>query len=58
MIDKIVRSMAEAMAGVPDGATVGAKALTRMSNVWLKKVFVPVIVLVALNMLARGLGWL
>ncbi len=44
--------------GVLIGATVGAKALTRMSNVWLKKVFVPVIVLVALNMLARGLGWL
>ena len=44
--------------GVLLGATVGAKMLTRMSNVWLKKVFVPVIVLVALNMLARGLGWL
>jgi uncharacterized protein len=44
--------------GVLVGATVGAKILTRMSNVWLKKVFVPVIVLVALNMLARGLGWL
>ena len=44
--------------GVLLGATVGAKMLTRMSNVWLKRVFVPVIVLVALNMLARGLGWL
>jgi len=44
--------------GVLAGATLGAKMLTRMSNVWLKKVFVPVIVLVALNMLARGFGWL
>ncbi len=44
--------------GVLTGAMVGAKTLTRMSNVWLKRVFVPVIVLVALNMLARGLGWL
>ena len=44
--------------GVLLGATVGAKILTRMSNVWLKKIFVPVIVLVALNMLARGFGWL
>ena len=44
--------------GVLLGATLGAKMLTRMSNVWLKKVFVPVIVLVALNMLARGFGWL
>jgi len=44
--------------GVLLGATIGAMTLTRMSNVWLKKVFVPVIVLVALNMLARGLGWL
>jgi uncharacterized membrane protein YfcA/uncharacterized membrane protein len=44
--------------GVLLGATVGAKTLTRMSNVWLKKLFVPVIVLVALNMLARGLGLL
>ncbi len=44
--------------GVLLGATVGAKSLTRMSNVWLKKLFVPVIVLVAVNMLARGLGWL
>ncbi|HET8996990.1 MAG TPA: TSUP family transporter [Acetobacteraceae bacterium] len=44
--------------GVLLGATVGARTLTRMSNVWLKRVFVPIIVLVALNMLARGMGWL
>jgi len=29
-----------------------------MSNVRLKMIFVPVILLVALNMLARGMGWL
>ena len=44
--------------GVLAGATIGAKSLTRISNVWLKKLFVPVIVLVAINMLARGLGWI
>ena len=44
--------------GVLLGATVGAMVMTRMSNVWLKRVFLPVIVLVALNMLARGMGWL
>ena len=44
--------------GVLAGATLGAKLLTRMSNKNIRMVFVPVIVLVALNMLARGLGWL
>ncbi len=44
--------------GVLLGATIGAKTITRVSNVLLKKLFVPVIVLVALNMLARGFGWL
>ncbi|HUN43707.1 MAG TPA: TSUP family transporter [Acetobacteraceae bacterium] len=44
--------------GVLLGATIGAMTLTRLSNVWLKRLFVPVIVLVALNMLARGFGWL
>ena len=44
--------------GVLAGSNLGAKALGGMSNVRLKKVFVPVIVLVALNMLARGMGWL
>ena len=43
--------------GVLAGATLGAKLLTRMSNKNIRMVFVPVIVLVALNMLARGLGW-
>ena len=44
--------------GVLGGSMLGAKTLTHMSNVHLKKVFVPMIVLVALSMLARGLGWL
>jgi uncharacterized membrane protein YfcA len=44
--------------GVLVGATIGAKALCGMSNVRLKMIFVPVLVLVALNMLARGMGWL
>ena len=44
--------------GVLGGSMLGAKTLNRMSNVHLKKVFVPMIVLVAISMLARGLGWL
>ncbi|MGC8521479.1 MAG: sulfite exporter TauE/SafE family protein [Steroidobacteraceae bacterium] len=44
--------------GVLGGSMLGAKTLNRMSNVHLKKVFVPMIVLVAVSMLARGLGWL
>ncbi|MGC8469575.1 MAG: TSUP family transporter [Acetobacteraceae bacterium] len=42
--------------GVLLGASLGAMGLTRLSNVWLRKLFVPVILLVAANMLARGLG--
>ncbi|MDA8052455.1 MAG: DUF1634 domain-containing protein [Rhodospirillales bacterium] len=44
--------------GVLLGATLGAKLITRLSNVRIRKIFVPVIGLVALNMLARGFGWL
>jgi uncharacterized membrane protein YfcA len=44
--------------GVLGGSMLGAKTLSRMSNVHLKKVFVPMILLVALSMLARGLGWM
>ena len=44
--------------GVLSGSMLGAKTLNRMSNVHLKKVFVPMILLVAISMLARGLGWL
>ncbi len=42
--------------GVLAGATLGALSLTRMSNRRLRKVFVPVVLLVAANMLARGFG--
>ena len=44
--------------GVLGGSMLGAKTLSRMSNVHLKKVFVPMILLVAISMLARGLGWM
>ncbi len=44
--------------GVLGGSMLGAKTLSRMSNVHLKKLFVPMILLVALSMLARGLGWM
>jgi uncharacterized membrane protein YfcA len=44
--------------GVLGGSLLGAKTVNRLSNVHLKKVFVPMIVLVALSMLARGLGLL
>lgn len=42
--------------GVLLGATVGAVTLPRLSNSWVRKVFIPVIVLVAVEMLLRGLG--
>jgi len=44
-----------ALAGL-GGAMLGAKTLSRMSNVHLKKVFVPMILPVALSMLAHGLS--
>jgi uncharacterized membrane protein YfcA/uncharacterized membrane protein len=42
--------------GVLLGATIGAVTLPRLSNAWVRKVFIPVIVLVAIEMLLRGLG--
>lgn len=42
--------------GVLVGATVGAVTLPKLSNAWVRKVFIPVIVIVALEMLLRGLG--
>ena len=42
--------------GVLAGATLGALSLSRMSNKRLRKVFVPIVLLVAANMLARGFG--
>lgn len=44
--------------GVLLGATLGALVLPRFSNVGLRKVFIPVVLLVAINMLARGFGWI
>nr|MBF6590662.1 sulfite exporter TauE/SafE family protein [Ktedonobacterales bacterium] len=41
--------------GVLAGATVGARTLARLSNATVRKIFVPVIVLVALEMLLRGI---
>jgi uncharacterized membrane protein YfcA len=44
--------------GVLGGATLGARALTRLSNATVRKVFIPLIVIVAANMLLRGAGLL
>jgi uncharacterized membrane protein YfcA len=40
--------------GVLLGATVGAKTLARLSNATIRKIFVPLLVLVAAEMLLRG----
>jgi uncharacterized membrane protein YfcA len=40
--------------GVLAGATVGAKTLARLSNATIRKIFVPIIVIVGLEMLVRG----
>ena len=40
--------------GVLSGATLGARVLTRFSNTGLRKFFIPVLALVALEMLIRG----
>lgn len=40
--------------GVLLGATVGAKTLSRLSNTTLRKLFVPILVLIAVEMLIRG----
>ncbi len=42
--------------GVLAGATLGALSLSRMSNRRLRILFVPIVLLVAANMLARGFG--
>lgn len=44
--------------GVLGGSMLGARTVNRLSNVHLKQVFVPMIVLVALSMLARAFGLL
>lgn len=40
--------------GVLLGATIGAKTLVRLSNTTLRKLFVPILVLIAAEMLIRG----
>jgi uncharacterized membrane protein YfcA len=41
--------------GVLAGATVGARTLTRLSNTTIRKLFVPIILIVAVEMLLRGI---
>lgn len=40
--------------GVLAGATLGARALARLSNITIRKLFVPLILIVAVEMLLRG----
>jgi uncharacterized membrane protein YfcA len=40
--------------GVLAGATVGARVLTRLSNRSIRKLFVPILIFIALSMLIRG----
>jgi uncharacterized membrane protein YfcA len=42
--------------GVLLGATSGAKLLARFSNATLRKIFVPILVAIAIEMLIRGAG--
>jgi uncharacterized membrane protein YfcA len=44
--------------GVLAGAAIGARTLVRLSNSTIRKIFVPLIVLVAVRMLASGIGLL
>jgi uncharacterized membrane protein YfcA len=41
--------------GVLGGATIGARTLSRLSNTTIRKIFVPIILLVAIEMLLRGI---
>jgi uncharacterized membrane protein YfcA len=42
--------------GVLAGAFIGSHLLTRMSNRMLRMIFLPVMALIAIQMLLRGLG--
>ncbi len=42
--------------GVLAGATIGARTLVKLSNSTIRKIFVPLIVLVAIRMLISGIG--
>jgi uncharacterized protein len=41
--------------GVLAGATIGARTLSRLSNTTIRKIFVPLIALIAIQMLLRGI---
>ena len=41
--------------GVLAGATIGARTLARLSNTTIRKIFVPLIALIAIQMLVRGI---
>ena len=42
--------------GVLAGATVGAKTLAKLSNATVRKIFIPVLILISAEMLIRGIG--
>jgi len=42
--------------GVLAGATIGAKTLARLSNATIRKIFIPILVFIAIEMAIRGLG--
>jgi uncharacterized protein len=44
--------------GVLLGATIGAKTLGRLSNSAIRKLFIPILVLIAAEMIIRGFGGL
>ncbi|HEY7974620.1 MAG TPA: TSUP family transporter [Ktedonobacterales bacterium] len=44
--------------GVLIGATGGAKTLARFSNTTIRKIFVPILIAIAIEMLIRGAGYL
>ena len=56
MIDPLIA--APVALGVLLGATVGAKTLSRLSNSAIRKLFIPVLVLIAAEMIVRGAGGL
>jgi uncharacterized membrane protein YfcA len=42
--------------GVLAGALIGSRLLTRLSNKTLRLIFLPVLVVIAIQMVLRGLG--
>ncbi len=56
MIDPLIA--APVALGVLLGATIGAKTLSRLSNSAIRKLFIPILVLIAAEMIVRGAGGL